>query len=285
MPATELSVCIVSNNDAHYLGACLESLLGESQRLSMEVWVVDNASTDGTARLVAEKYAWARVVQHDQRHGFSANNNSAIRQCNGRYVLILNPDTVVEPGALERVVGFMDAHPRVGLCGPRLRFPDGRVQPSCRRFPTLTSVLVRRTPLRVFLQGSRYNARHLMLDFDHDQSGPVDWLLGACIFARREFLHDVGLLDAGFTLYVEDIDWCYRARQAGWEVWYYADAMVTHYHQARSDRRMISWASWIHFLSMWRYYRKNLAPRWLRLNVDEERLPISVNAESPGSPT
>jgi N-acetylglucosaminyl-diphospho-decaprenol L-rhamnosyltransferase len=280
MTATELSVCIVSNNHAHYLGACLESLLSESQRLSMEVWVVDNASTDGTARLVTEKYAWARVVQHNRRQGFSANNNSAIRQCSGRYVLILNPDTVVEPGALERVVAFMDAHPRVGLCGPRLRFPDGRIQPSCRRFPTPASVVVRRTPLRVFLQESSQNARHLMLDFDHDQSGPVDWLLGACIFARSELLHDVGLLDAGFTLYVEDIDWCYRAHRAGWVVWYCADAIVTHYHQAQSDRRMISRASWIHLQSMWRYYRKHLAPNWLRLNVDEERLPISANFEA-----
>jgi N-acetylglucosaminyl-diphospho-decaprenol L-rhamnosyltransferase len=283
MTAPELSVSIVSNNNANYLGACLDSLLAERQKLSMEVWVVDNASTDGTARLVAEKYAWARVIRQEQRQGFSANNNAAVRQSSGRYILILNPDTVVRPGALERAVAFMDTHPRVGVCGLRLMFPDGRVQPSCRRFPTLTSVIVRRTPGRVFLRESPQNARHLMLDFDHNQSGAVDWLLGACLFVRREFLHDVGLLDAGFMLYAEDIDWCYRAHRAGWEVWYCADAIVIHYHQAKSDRRMISRASWIHLQSMWRYYRKHLAPKWLRLNVDEERLPISANVEASGS--
>jgi N-acetylglucosaminyl-diphospho-decaprenol L-rhamnosyltransferase len=245
------------------------------------VWVVDNASVDDTVRLVTEQYAWAKLIRQERRRGFSANNNFAVRQSSGRYVLILNPDTVVEPGALARAIALMDAHPRAGVCGPRLNFPDGRIQPSCRRFPTLTSVIVRRTPLRVFLRQSPQNARHLMQDFDHHQSGEVDWLLGACLLVRREFLQDVGLLDAGYTLYVEDIDWCLRAHRAGWEVWYCADAVVTHYHQAQSDRRLISRASWIHLKSIWRYYRKHLAPGWLRLAVDEERLPAEPMTEAP----
>jgi GT2 family glycosyltransferase len=120
-----------------------------------------------------------------------------------------------------------------------------------------------------------------MQDFDHNHSEQVDWLLGACLLVRREFLQDVGLLDAGYTLYAEDIDWCLRAHRAGWEVWYCAEAVVTHYHQAQSDRRLLSRASWIHLQSMWRYYRKHLAPGWLRLVVDEERLPAGPMVEAP----
>lgn len=272
MTPPEVSVVIVSNNDAHFLGACLDALAAERARLALEVCVVDNASTDATAQLVRDQYPWVCLLPQPRRGGFSTNNNAALRRATGRYLLVLNPDTEVLPAALQRLVAFMDEHPRVGLCGAQLVFPDGSIQPSCRRFPTAASVLARRTPLRSFLRNSALNARHLMADFDHTQTGAVDWLLGACLFARREVLREVGLLDAGFTLYAEDIDWCYRARLAGWQVAYVPAARIRHHHQAKSDRALLSRHSWIHLKSMWRYYRKHLAPGWLRLHVIEERL-------------
>lgn len=272
MRSPDLSVVIVSHNHEAYLRTCLLALDPDRQATTLEVFVVDNASTDGSVRLVRAEFPHVRILENEHRQGYAANNNRALRLSRGRYALILNPDTETLPGALEALVTFADARPRVGLCGPQLLFPNGTPQPSCRRFPTLGSVLARRTPLRRWLWRSALNARHLMRDFDHTRTRPVDWMLGACLLARREFLQQVGLMDAGYFLYVEDIDWCYRSWQAGWKVMYYPEARIAHHHLAVSDRKFFSVYSWWHMQSMWRYYRKHLAPPWLRLNVVEERL-------------
>jgi N-acetylglucosaminyl-diphospho-decaprenol L-rhamnosyltransferase len=268
----DVSVIVVSHNHAAYLKRCLDSLKPRAQRVNTEVFVVDNRSTDRTAELVETGYPWVRLIENTRRQGFAANNNRAIRESGGRHALLLNPDTEMLPGALDRLVAYMDREPRVGLCGPQLVYPDGRVQLSCRRFPTLSSVLARRTPLRAWLRNSDINRRHLMADADHASSRKVDWLLGACLMVRRELLLTVGLMDEGYYLYVEDIDWARRAWKAGWEVTYYPDARVIHHHLAKSDRVLLSGYSWHHVRSMWRYYRKHLAPRWFRLNVSPELL-------------
>lgn len=272
MTPPDISIVIVSHNHARYLGDCLSSLAPALHSPRLEVLLVDNCSTDGSANLVRHGFPWVHLIENKQRNGFAANNNCAIRQSRGRYVLVLNPDTETPPGSLESLLGFADAHRRMGIGSPQLRFQSGQIQPSCRRFPTITSVLVRRTPLRTYLWDSSFNARHLMSDFDHRQTAPVDWMLGACLLARRDFLADVGLMDEGYYLYVEDIDWCYRAWQSNWEVWYYAEAHIFHHHMAESDRQLWSRASWLHMKSMWRYYRKHLAPALMRLKVHEERL-------------
>src|SRR5439155_25553598 len=233
---------------------------------------VDNMSADETVPLVRGRYPWVRLIENGRRQGFAANNNQAIRRSSGRYVLVLNPDTEVRPRALERLVSFMDCEPAVGLCGPQLLFPDGSIQLSCRRFPTLSTVIVRRTPLRVWLRTSGVGQRHLMADVDHRTCRAVDWLIGASIMARRELLQTVGLLDEGYFLYVEEIDWAYRAWQGGWRVMYYPDAQIVHHHQARSDKGLLSRYSWYHLCSMWRFYRKHRAPSWLRLAVPEDKL-------------
>jgi N-acetylglucosaminyl-diphospho-decaprenol L-rhamnosyltransferase len=268
----DLTVVVVSHDHGRYLEACLRSLEPGRHAVSLEVIVVDNASRDETSEVVA-RFPWALLVRNTEREGFSANNNKALRRARGRHALLLNPDTEVEDGALQTLVAFLDENPRVGLCGPQLRYPDGRVQASCRRFPNLAWVLLRRTPLRLVLSETEATRAHLMADFDHDRRARVDWLLGAAIAARRELLATVGLLDEGFFLYVEDIDWALRAGQAGWEVWYVPEARVVHHHQAQADRRLLGWYSWWHLKSMWRYYRKHLAPGALRLTVREERLP------------
>lgn len=272
MKRPDLSVILVSHNDASYLRACLDSLAPERHAVTFEVFLVDNVSTDETVQLVRAGYPWVHLLENTHRQGFAANNNRAIRASTGSYVLLLNPDTQVLPEALERLVGYMDAEPRVGLCGPQLTYPDGRIQLSCRRFPTLGSVLVRRTALRVWLRDSAVDRRHLMADTDHGSRREVDWLLGACLAARRELLRTVGLLDPGYYLYVEDIDWAYRAWQHGWRVGYCPEARVVHHHQASSDKALFSRHSLHHLRSMWRYYRKHLAPSWLRLHVQPDLL-------------
>lgn len=272
MKRPDVSVVIVSHDHAAYLKACLDSLAPGVQAASAEVFVVDNHCTDGTAELVRTGYPWVRLIENTRRQGFAANNNRVIRESRGRHVLLLNPDTEMLPGALDRLVAYMDREPRVGLCGPQLVFPDGRVQLSCRRFPTLSSVIARRTPFRSWLRNSDMNRRHLMADSDHGSSRPVDWVLGACLIVRRELMLTVGLMDEGYFLYVEDIDWARRAWKAGWEVTYYPEARIVHHHLAKSDRALVSGYSWHHLRSMWRYYRKHLAPRWFRLDVTPEVL-------------
>ncbi len=267
--SVDLTVIIVSHNHGPYLEACLNALAPERHAIGIEVLVVDNVSTDETVEVVRRR-GWVKLIQNKQRLGFAANNNRAIRAGAGQYVMLLNPDTVAQENALEQLLAYMEANPRVGICGPQLIFPDGRIQPSCRRFPTLASVIARRTPFRRWLWNSALNARHLMSDFDHARTSEVDWMLGACLLTRRQFLQTVGLMDEGFYLYVEDIDWCYRAHQAGWQVVYLAEARIVHYHLAESDRALWSRHSWLHLQSMWRFYRKHLAPPGLRLIVKHE---------------
>jgi len=261
----DVSVVIVTHNHRPFIERCLEAIDRVRTEVSCDVFLVDNLSDDDTAKLVAERFPWVRLSVRDRRCGFSDNNNFAIRQATGRYVLLLNPDTEIRPGALRTLAQFMDGRPDAGIAGAKLLFPDGAVQPSCRRFPTFSTFLIRRTPLRFVLRASAANARHLMLDRPASEPLEVDWVLGACMFVRREAIQQVGPLDEGFFLYVEDIDWCYRMREKGWKTYWVPAAEIVHHHQATSDRSLAGWHSWTHLKSMFRYYRKHLAPRFLRM--------------------
>lgn len=268
-----LSVITVTHNHSAYIGCCLEALIPEIQKIGGEAIVIDNCSVDSTVEIVSQ-YPQVKLYINQQRRGFSANNNYGMALAQGRYILLLNPDTEIFPGALERLIAFMDEYPKVGLCGAQLLFPDGSIQPSPRRFPTLGSTIVRRTPLRIFLKDSRFNQRHLMLDLDHSQPQSVDWLLGACLFIRREILETVGPLDEGFFLYVEDIDWAKRIHLGGWQVYYVPTAQIIHHHIAVSDKHFFSRYMWLHLKSMIRYIRKYLLPPIAGLAIKGNKLDI-----------
>jgi hypothetical protein len=268
-----LSVITVTHNHATYIERCLESLIPEIQKIGAEAIVIDNCSDDKSVEIVA-KYPQIKLYVNQQRRGFSANNNYGMALAKGKYLLLLNPDTEVLPGALEKLIAFMDESPQVGLCGAQLLFPDGSIQPSPRRFPTLGATIIRRTPLRIFLKDSRFNQRHLMLDLDHSQPQMVDWLLGACLFIRREILETVGPLDEGFFLYVEDIDWAKRIHLGGWQVYYVPTAQIIHHHLAVSDKHFLSRYMWLHLQSMTRYIRKYLLPPIPGLVIRGNRLDI-----------
>jgi GT2 family glycosyltransferase len=273
MSTLPLSVIVVTHNHAAYLKRCLDSLLPEVQQVTGEVFVIDNRSDDDSAA-IARAYPTVQLHVNTVRRGFSANNNCGMALAQGRYLLILNPDTEVLSGALKSLIDFMDHHPQVGLCGAQLLFPDGTVQPSPRRFPTLGSVIARRTPLRLFLRYSRLNQHHLMQDMDHSQIQPVDWLLGACLLIRREVLETVGPLDEGYFLYVEDIDWARRMHQAGWQIYYVPTAQIIHHHLAVSDKNLFSRYMWLHLRSMVRYVRKYLLPPlpWLSIRENQREI-------------
>lgn len=259
----DLSIVIVTHNHAPYLAACLKSLQPARERLDMEVIVVDNCSTDGSADLVRQHMPDARLIVNERRHGFAANNNSGMRLAKGDFILLLNPDTEVLGDALPTLVAFMRAHPEAGVCGAQLRFPDGTVQPSCRRFPSVWSVLARRTFLRHYLWNSPLNRHHLMLEQNHNQIQEVDWMLGACLLASREAIADVGMMDEGYFLYVEDIDWCYRMHLRGWKVFYVPSARIIHHHLAVTDQRWLTRRTLMHYRGMARFARKHYFPlRW-----------------------
>jgi N-acetylglucosaminyl-diphospho-decaprenol L-rhamnosyltransferase len=211
---TDLSVSIVNTNSRELLLACLETL-----PRGADVVVLDNASEDGSADAVRGRFPGVRVIAQAFRAGFGANHNTVIRATEGRYVYVLNEDTTADDWAFERIVAYLDAHPRVAALGPRLVYPDGHLQDSAWRFPTpLVSTL---GLLTVGKLGVKQSAG--------DASRRVDWVMGAALVLRREALEEVGLFDEEFFLYSEEVDLQLRLRQAGWEVHYFPGATVVHH--------------------------------------------------------
>jgi N-acetylglucosaminyl-diphospho-decaprenol L-rhamnosyltransferase len=243
----KVSAVVVSHGHAAELPALLSALAPQVD----EVVVVSNLP--GSAKTVPEG---VRVLENPQPLPLSANVNIGTAATSGEYVLNVNPDAVPEPAAVTVLAAFADAHPRCGIAGPQMRWPDGSWQPTRRRFPTVGGTLVRRTPLRR-LHGPYSQRGHYGLDERPTEPVRADWLLGAFLLMRRTMLEEIGGWDAGFRHYVEDIDLCYRAMRAGWERWYVPAAVVTHDYAAVIDRRFLSRHTLWHARGMARFVRKH----------------------------
>lgn len=198
-----------------------------------------------------------RVVENDRPLGFAANVNLGVAAAAHAFVVVGNPDAVPEPGCIEALLAFAAAHPRAGIVGPQLLFPDGTWQPSRRRFPTVRGTLVRRTPLRALLDPWSRQRGHYLLDERPSEPVPADWMLGAFLLLRREMLDELGGLDAGFRLYGEDIDLCYRAHRAGWERWYVPAAVAVHAYDRQTDRSFLTRRTLWHWRGILRFVRKH----------------------------
>jgi GT2 family glycosyltransferase len=198
--------------------------------------------------------AGIEALENEHPLGYAANLNRGLARTRGDAMLAANPDAVPEPGAVAALRDFMQAHPRCGVAGPGMVYPDGRPQPSRRRFPTVTGTVVRRTPLRKLLR----QRRHYHLD-EPQPTEPVqcDWMLGGFLLLRRSMLEELGGFDEGFRLYGEDIDLQYRAMRAGWERWYVPAAVVRHAHQAVTDRRLLTRRTLWHWRGILRFVRKH----------------------------
>jgi GT2 family glycosyltransferase len=227
-PSVELSVVIVCWNAQHYLELCLDSLAKALPRRSIEVLVVDNASTDGSVEMVETKFPWVKLIKSPENLGFSRGNNVAIRQAQGRYIALVNPDVIVFPGCLDALADFLDQNPKVGNVGPRVLNPDMSMQSTCRRFPTLWNNFCSASGLSSKFKNSRFFAGEHMFYFLHDRTLAVDVIVGCFSFIRRETFDSVGLLDEELFMYGDDVDWCRRARNAGWEVVFYPGAQAIH---------------------------------------------------------
>jgi GT2 family glycosyltransferase len=198
-----------------------------------------------------------RVVENERPLGFSANVNKGIEATSGEYVVISNPDAIPEPGCIAALVEFADGHPRCGIAGPKMINPDGTLQASRRSFPTIGGTIVRRTPLRKLFPPLRWQKRHYLLDAPTDEPLQVDTMLGAFLLMRRTMLEEIGGWDAGYKLYVEDIDLSYRAMKAGWERWWVPAAVVRHEYQAVIDKHFFTRRNLWHMHAMLRFLRKH----------------------------
>lgn len=256
---TDISIVIVSWNSRDYLGECLSSLPAGAGALSFETFVVDNASRDGSADFVRERFPWVRLIPNAANMGFAAANNQALKISSGRYALLLNPDTRVHPKAIEGVVGFMDGRPEAGACGCLLLNEDGSVQHAVRHFPTFAFALGAKTILgRMGLFRRGYDSVKMRGE-RFDAVMEVDQPSGAALFLRQSVLAEVGLLDERYFMFFEEVDLCRRIKDAGHRIYLFPNARITHYG-GRSRRQSRAEVILPGLQSMLRYFRIHEGP-------------------------
>lgn len=270
----DISVIIVSWNVRDLLKKCLESIYRNTtptppQRggddLSFEIIVVDNASSDGTVEMVKNNFPQVRLVANQKNKGFAAANNQGIKEAKGEYILLLNPDTEFIENSLEKVIAKMKSNEKIGVLGCRLLNPDKTVQPSVRRFPTVWSQLVilfKLHKLFPFLL-NRYLAKDFV--YDHPLTPSlvkeggvieVDQVMGAFFCVKKELFDKIGLLDEGYFIWFEEVDFCRRAKQTGYKVVYWPGTSVVHYGgQSFAQQMTLRKQLWF-FKSAWRYFTK-----------------------------
>lgn len=247
-----LSILIVNWNTRDLLSQCLASVYAHPQAGDFEVIVVDNASTDGSTDMVRERFPMVRLVENPGNPGFAGANNQAIALSRGRYLLLLNPDTVVQPGALDALVVFLDETPAAGAAGSMLLNPDGTLQPSCHPAPTLSRELWRLFHLDELHPMALYRMEHWAADIPQQ----VDTVQGASLIVRRAVVDRIGVLDDSYFMYSEEVDWCLRIRRAGWDIYWVPESKVFHY--GGQSTRQVRTAM---FLQLYRakvqYFRKH----------------------------
>jgi len=247
----DLSVIIVNWNTRDLLCQCLDSLTQKVEGIEMEILVVDNGSTDGSVTAVRGNFPGVRLIENPGNMGFAKANNHALSISKGRYLLLLNPDTQVKDEAIERMLSFMNAHAKAGLVGAQLLNADGTKQNSIANFPSLATELLNKNLLR-WLFPEKFPGK------ERDYPGPieVDSVIGACMLVRREVLEQVGLLDEVYFLFLEETDWCYRMKKAGWKIYHIPQAEILHF-QGKSAEAEKGKARIEYYRSRYHYFRKN----------------------------
>lgn len=253
-----VSIVTVTMNHLPLLKVFLESVdMTLSGNIDYELILVDNCSTDGTVRYVQKHFPEVRLYVNNRIRGFAENNNFAIQKSTGKYVLLLNPDIQLYPGAVEKLVEFMEEHPRVGLAGPKLLNPDLSVQYSTRRFINAYTLFLRLLNWGADNPTQPRIIEYLMKTMDRSFAQPVDWLIGAAMIVRRKAIAEVGLLDENFFLYIEDQDWCYRMWKSGWEVYYVPTSQMVHVHQRQSVKHKMWRLTFHHGRSLFYFFWKH----------------------------
>jgi len=232
-----LSILIVNWNTRDFLDACLHSLMRDIVGKKAEIIVVDNASTDGSADMVRDKYPSVKLIQNETNVGYARGNNQAMKLASHEYYLLLNPDTEVTEFALERLLDFMISYPGVGAAGCRLIHPNGVVQRSVRTFPTPDVILFEALGLSKLFPRHRWFGKYRMGWWNYADLREVDQPMGSCLILRRKAIEEVGGMDEEFPIFFNDVDLCYRLKRAGWRIYFVPDATVIH-HGGRSTSQV-----------------------------------------------
>ena len=278
----DLGIVIVNYRTCDLLRECLQSVYESRGDFSFQVCVVDNCSQDGSCDMVGAEFPQVRLVESEINGGYAYANNLGLRalgfaqtsdeklsESTSKYALLLNPDTLLPPSALQEILNFVEAHPEAGVAGPRLVLADGSLDLACRRsFPSPEVSLYRMVGLSKLFPKSRRFGRYNLTYLDPDEVAEVDSVVGAFMLVRAEALRQVGLLDESFFMYGEDLDWAYRIKKAGWKVYYNPQVTVLHYKRAAS--RHSRKASYEFYRAMHIFYRKHYAattPFWLHCLV------------------
>jgi GT2 family glycosyltransferase len=260
----DVTISIVNWNTRDELRDCLNSAFSQSDSVNLEVFVVDNASSDGSAEMVSGEFAdKVTLIANSDNRGFGAAHNQAIAHSAGRYILVLNPDSLIQDhGVLRRMVSYMDEHCDVGVLGPKILNPDGTLQFSARRFPSMIAGVFRHTAFGRLFPKNRFVRRYLMVDEPHDSTMDVGWVSGCAMMLRREMLDEIGPFDERFFMYCEDVDLCCRAHNiprpdgSHWRVVYFPEVAIYHRIGAASDKNPIPMIKQ-HHRSMLLYFLKH----------------------------
>ena len=257
----DLSVCVVSMNHKDVLVDCLDSIYKNyPKKYSLEVIVVDNCSEDGTRDLLKEyskKHNNLMLVFNKKIKNFSENNNIAILQSTCKYLLILNPDTIVHQNTLDYMVDYLKDNESVGAATCKLTYADGTFQESCRRFLKVRYQISSRLKTWGLITPRKFYNEYMMSKESDIIPKEVDWILGACIFIKRKVIDKVGLFDERFVFYFEDTDLCYRIKQAGWKVMYVPNVSIVHLYARTGAKRMFSKAAFIQLYTLLLFYAKH----------------------------
>jgi GT2 family glycosyltransferase len=256
-----LSICMVSLNCRDVVEDCLVSLRSSTFR-DYEILCVDNGSVDATLPYLREQPD-VRLIENGYNAGFTKATNQGIAASSGELILWLNTDTILEPDSLEKLIDFLDAHPRAGIVGPRVLNADGSFQPQCKRgLPTPFASFCYLTGLDRLFPNSRGAGQYLLRSVSEDDTAKVEAVSGCCLLARRTVWDSIGPLDESMFGFGEDLDWCVRAAKAGWEVWYYPESSIVHLKGKGGAHSKPYHKIWGTHQCMWLFYRKHMRERY-----------------------
>jgi len=259
----DLSVIIVNWRTKDYLNHCLQSVRENPPSADYEVIVVDNASGDGSTEMVSGEFPAVKLISNSRNRGYAEGNNQGMEASTGDYLLLLNPDTEVKPGAVDALLRFGREHANAAAVGCRLIGPDGKVQNSCRSFPEPLPILFEYTKLSRLAPASKTLGAYRMTYFTYDKDSEVDQPMASCLLLSRKAVDDVGMFDTDFPIFFNDVDWCYRARKNSWKIYFTASAEVLHHGGAGTSLARPEMVAESH-KSLIRFYNKYYTRRFSR---------------------
>ena len=272
-----LSILIITWNSEEFIRNCLDSIFLSQGNFTSEVIVVDNGSSDETAKIVEQLYPQVNLIQNKENLGYAKANNQGIEKVRGEYILLLNPDTQVLEDALSLMYELMEENPNIGALGPKLLNPDKGVQPSCREFPTFSTLIWEFSGLSRLFPRSRVFGRWRMGYFNFDIQRETDQPMGSCLMLRRAALEDVGAFDENFVMFFNDVDLCFRIKKGGWKIYFYPEAKVIH-HKGVSTRKVKVRMIWLSHLAFYKFFKKHKTGLVNRLLLFLLLIPLILSA-------